>query len=765
MLVFQAHAQLYDGSLTGVVTDPSGAVIAGAKVTLTDLGKGYKHTAVSDAQGRYLLRLLPPSSYRLSVEATGFRTYSQDRIKVDVTENVTVDARLALATAALTVQVTGAAPQISAQDATTGQEVNQVFISNLPLIGRELLDLTFLAPGVNPAPGNTYGSLAGEWYGTNFVSNGGRNASADVLVDGASATGYEQNTGAQIPLYHPSPDAVQEFKVEQNNFSAELGYSGSTVVNEITKSGTNHIHGSVYEFFRNSVLDANNWFNPTNSAIPGLRYNDFGATVGGPIRKNKTFFFVDYEGSRQRQNSGTITAGVPSTAERNGDFGELCGYAGGTFNNAGECLEGSGINATDVGQLWDPYSSVYNSADAGPVRSAFIPFNNLANYQSAGNPNLPAGFQPSAVPGNLIDPVAQKMMSYFPLPNNLTGGQNGTYSPYINWAGVGTNLSDHDQIDIRVDQQFNQKNTLSVRFSWGRNPNRAAQAFDNPLDPHGAGPQGFNPRAFALNDSHVFSANTLLNVSYGFARLLHHVPGVPAGYSGFDPVTTLGFPAYIESSGFKVAPAVLVEGSYANAGYGLASIGTQPYSLQRYSQETHHLTGAISHVHGPHELKFGAEMRVHRVNSTQPGDPDGQFNYDHTATDQMPGDGSGDAMASFLTGFMGPGGYGQYEFPDAPATLNYANAFYALDNWKVTPTLTLNLGLRYEIEIPRTERYNKMEWFNPTVVSSLSGAAVVANCVPDQGLLVLQEPCSSLSNLRGGAVYAGNSERHIADIN
>jgi hypothetical protein len=158
-------------------------------------------------------------------------------------------------TAAETVQVTGIAPQISAQDATTGQEVNQVFISNLPLIGRELLDLTFLAPGVNPAPGNTYGSLAGEWTANNFISNGGRNATADVLVDGASATGYEQNTGIQIPLYRPSPDAVQEFKVEQNNFSAELGYSGNTVVNEVTKSGTNQLHGSVYEFFRNSVLE------------------------------------------------------------------------------------------------------------------------------------------------------------------------------------------------------------------------------------------------------------------------------------------------------------------------------------------------------------------------------------------------------------------------------------------------------------------------------------------------------------------------------
>ena len=190
------HAQLYDGSLTGVVADPSGAVIGGARVTLTDIGKGYKHTTVSDAQGRYLLRLLPPSSYRLSVEATGFRAYSQDRIIVDVNQNVTVDVRLAVGTAAETVQVTGIAPQISAQDATTGQEVNQVFISNLPLIGRELLDLTFLAPGVNPAPGNTYGSLAGEW-----TANASSPMGDEMLLRMFSWTGPALPDTSRIPAF------------------------------------------------------------------------------------------------------------------------------------------------------------------------------------------------------------------------------------------------------------------------------------------------------------------------------------------------------------------------------------------------------------------------------------------------------------------------------------------------------------------------------------------------------------------------------------
>jgi hypothetical protein len=753
-LTLPLHAQLYTGSLTGHVTDPTGAMVPNAKVTLTDVGKQYEYRTTTDGQGLYLLRPLPPATYRLAVKAPGFADYTRTSVTLDVNQNATADVRLAVSSIKEEMVVTAEAPLLAAQDATTGQEVNQVFVNNLPLVNREVMDLTFLAPGVNPAPGNTFGSIAGEWTLNNFVSNGNRNATADVLVDGASATGYEQNSGAQIPLYRPSPDAVQEFKVEQNNFSAELGYSGSTVVNMVTKSGTNALHGSLYEYWRSNVLDANNWFNPTDTPLPGLHYNDFGVTVGGPIRKNKTFFFVDYEGNRVRSNSGTMQAGVPSAAERTGDFGELCGEAGGTFATSGPSI---GQCSAAAGQIWDPYSGYYDSTQGGAVRQTYIPFNNMKTYQSAGNPNLNGtGFQLPAKPGNLIDPVAAKMMSYFPLPNNFTSGPNGTYDPYNNWAGSGTNLNDHDQIDVRIDHRFNDKNTLSARFSWGRNPNEAAQAFNNVLDPHSSGPQGFDPRMFALNDAHAFSPNTILTVSYGFARVLHFMKGLESQYPQFDPVTTLGLPAYIEDSGYKVAPDVLVGDNYYNVGYGLASIGYQGWSIQRYAQETHHLIGSVSHVRGRHELKYGAEMRMHRVNSMQPGTPDGMFYYDHTGTEELPSGGSGDAMASFLTGVGGGGSWGQYEFPNAPATQNFQYAGYVLDNWKITDTLTVNLGFRYELEIPRTERRNQMSWFDETAVSPLPALPCFPNA-PDY------EPC--LGTLHGGLVYASNRERHIADIN
>jgi hypothetical protein len=748
-------------------------VVAGATVKLTDVGKQYDYTAQSDAAGRYILRPLPPSTYRLVVEAKGFVPHMQDRVVLDVNQNSTIDVTLRVGAINEKVVVTAEAPQLSAQDATTGQEVNQVFVNNLPLINREIMDLTFLAPGVNPAPGNTFGSIAGEWTGNNFTSKGSRNAQSDVLVDGVSSTGYEQNSAVQIPLYRPSPDAVQEFKVEQNNFSAEIGYSGGTVVNMVTKSGTNQFHGSFYEYWRNQVIDANNWYNDQQHIpLPALRYNDFGVTLGGPIRRNKTFFFVDYEGNRIRSGTGTIQAGVPSQAERNGDFGELCGYAGGTWAqsgpNIGRCVDATGTPQS-AGQLWDPYSGVFNNSLGYAVRSTFIPFNNIATYQSLGNLNLTrTGYQLPATPGNLIDPVAKIMMNGatangftfkgYPLPNNLTGGPGGSYNPYNNWAGSATNLNDHDQIDVRLDQQFNDKNTVSIRFSWGRNPWLAAQAFESPLTPDSGGPANFGPRMFALNGVHTFSPNTVLTVAYGFTRVLHQVSGINKEYPQFDPVTDLGLPPYIESAGYKAAPSIILGDNYAMAGYGSISIGAQYWSIQRYSQETHHVTGSLSHVRGPHEFKFGAEMRVLRVNSSQPGTPDGLFSYDHTSTQQnegLDGDNSGDAMASFLTG-VGTSGWGQYEFPVATAAQNYRNAVYALDNWKVTDKLTLNLGVRYELEIPRTERYNKMSWFDPSAVSPLPPLQCFPN-PPDY------EPC--LSNLHGGLVYASSGERHVADTN
>lgn len=721
-------AQQYTGSITGTVTDPSGAVIPDAQVKVTDEQKGYLFTAATDSVGRYLFRALPPGTYRVSVEARGFTTQDQSGIKLDVNQNVAVDFSMKVGTASQTVEITAAAPVLSTQDAVTGQTVDRKFINDLPLISRSVTDLAFLTPGVTEVDTTCEGCAA-----NNFISNGGRNATADMLLDGVTVTNFEQNSGIQVPTYTPSVDAVEEFTVQQTNFSAEYGFSGGTIVNMVTRSGTNQFHGSLYEFFRNQKLDANNWFNDqAGIPIAELRNNDFGGTIGGPIIRDKTFFFFDYDGTRSRTGS-TNEAGVPSAAERTGNFGELCAYAGGTFNANGLC-------SAAAGQLWDPYTGVYNAALGGPVRSAYIPFNNLATYTSPGSPKL-AGtpYQLPPGPGNLIDPVALKLMQYYPLPNLNVG--TSAYNPYTNWIGSGSNQNTNDQYDIKIDHRFSDKDLLSVKYSRQGSLYHGFNCYGNLADPCTSGPSDSTAHLAAINLTHTFSPTVLLNLSYGFTRGAVFTHSIAGDYKNLDPVKILGMPQYIDTSGVPFIPAIYLNSSYTQP-TGLNSIGTQPWSYLRQGQETHHLLGTLSWVRGQHELKFGGEWRVHRDNFTQPGVPAGIYYYDFTGTSEFPFSGGGDPLASFLIGNGGPGTSslgGEYEIPNLVSTQSFQAGGFVQDNWKVNKKLTLNIGMRYDLDFPRTERYNRMNGLDPSVVSPLQ--------VP------------GLGTLHGGEIFASPSNR------
>ncbi|PYU97242.1 MAG: hypothetical protein DMG08_00010 [Acidobacteria bacterium] len=289
-----ALGQAYSGSLTGVIKDPSGAVVPAAEVKLTDANKGYSLDVKSDELGRYLLRSLPPGTYRLSIVASGFRAYVQQGIVLDVGQNASIDVALQLGEQSDTVQVSGEAPLLQTEDAATGQTLNRTFVNDLPLIGRYVLDLAYLTPGITRPVGTGYGVAE---QGNNFVANGGRSSSNDVLIDGVTVNLFGQHGGITSTIDIPSVDAVQEFKV-QSNFSADVtGFSGATTVNMVIRSGTNSLHGSAWEFLRNNVLTANNWFNNrAGVSLPARRYNQFGINAGGPIRKDKTFFF----GSKRR---------------------------------------------------------------------------------------------------------------------------------------------------------------------------------------------------------------------------------------------------------------------------------------------------------------------------------------------------------------------------------------------------------------------------------------------------------------------------------
>jgi hypothetical protein len=718
------HAQVFSSSITGLVTDASGGVIPSAQAVLTDEDKGFTFRTATGSDGRYVLRNLAPGRYKLGVTAPGMRAFTSTVLTLDVGQNAQQDVRLEVQGSVETVSVAGSAPLLQTQDASTGQIVNQKFINDLPLTSRSVFNLAQLSPGVTQAPGGSFGLNAGA---TNFISNGGRNSTADIVMDGVSQTNQENNSGITTALYTPPVDAVEEFKVQQNTYSADIGFGGNTVINVVTKSGTNQYHGSAYEFLQNSALNSNNWFNNQNGAkISPKKQNQFGGTIGGPIRKDKFFFFADYQGTIAR-STGTARAGVPSVAERTGDFGELCGRAGGSFDSAGRCSAANG-------QLWDPMSSTYSSSAGGAVRSAYIPFNNLATYMSPGNANLNGTpYVLPARPGNLIDPVAYKMMQYFPLPNVAVG--TPSYNPLNNWIGVNGSRSTDNRYDVKMDYRIDDKSLLTGRFSQSISNSEGVNCFGNIADPCTQGPNDSHSYSSNLGYNRTFSPTLVLNVTLGYVRSFSFTHGIATDFPDFSPVTTLGMPQYILTSGFVASPNVTFGNGYQAV--SSQNLGSQTFSILHYPLDTWDLNVNLNKIKGNHELKFGYNGRLHIISFLQVGYPEGQFSFAQTGTSQTPASGTGgDPLASLLIGF--PQGGSGYGIDVAVTTKNFAHAFYLQDNWRVTDKLTLNLGLRYELTLPRTERYNRMSWVDPNATSPLQVAG--------------------LPQLKGGLVFASDNQ-------
>jgi hypothetical protein len=718
LVVLPLRAQNFTATVTGTVTDPSGAVVPGAKVTLTNTGNGFSFYATANGAGIYVAPNLRPDTYNLRVEAKGFEAYSQSGITLEVNQTATVNATLKVGSALQMVQVTAAAPILEAQHAQLGQTITGTLVRELPLVGRDVQELITLAPGVVPAPGGGC-TVCGGGGALISISYGLRYDQMDVTVDGVSTAGPDYEIHDQE--YEPSVDAVQEFKIEQNNFSADKGFSGNTIVSMVMRSGTNRFHGSLYEFVRNNVFDANNFFsNESGAPIPPLHWNDFGGTVGGPIKKNKAFFFFDYEGTRE-SSLAVHSAGVPDPAELAGDFNELCGEAhgpapGATFNAQGMC-------SNPAGQLWDPYSGFYVPG-VGVVRNTIIPFNNMATYQSPGADLAGSGLSLPAQAGNVINPINQKIMKYYPAPNVGVPG-SPTYNPYDNFLSSGASVSNHNQFDIKVDYMLNDTTHLTGHYSkvwWNTS---SPFCWDNPGDPCNTGPTVSPPYSgeVELSVTHNFGSNKLFTLTYGFTRNGWIDPGDTTSYfASFNAVTALGEPAYMnDDKGIKGLPSLISYNSpYLSATANGYMVGPQGYQIARVTRENHDLLGSFDWIRGSHDIKFGAEMRIFRQNSWDPGIPNGDFTFDQFgSTSQNPTTG-GDMMAGLLSGVSTDGG-GGFEVDTAPAELAKNFSLYIQDNWRATSKLTVNIGVRYDLQFPQTERFNQSTYFDPSVASPLDG--------------------------------------------
>ena len=649
----------FEAQVRGVVRDASGGSISGAKVTITDIATNISNSIVTDERGTYIFNGLRPATYVVKAEMAGFRPEEAKNVVLQVSQHTSVDFALQVAGVETSIAVEDVAPKLDTGSAEIGTTITGQYTREMPLYGRSYFGLVFLSGGVTEAAGN--GTRDSYPSGTNFISNGQRNATAEVRFDGAPISAPEQGEGGNSNVYYtPSVEVIQEFKVENNSFSAEYGNNGGTVLNILMKQGGNRVHGSGWWFGQRDAFDANDFFsNQAGIEKPPHVHDQYGGSISGPIKKNKTFFLFDFEKQRDI-GSSQVVANVPTTLQRNGDFSQTM-----TFDENG--------NLAPV-VIYDP-----RSIDANGNRQAF--------------PN-------NKIPSALIDPVAKKLLDFFPEPN--VQGQAGTN--YNNYRKNVQSSYDAYQFDVRGDHQFNDNNHIGLRYSREHALNPVSTTFVNDAyeyktDVHNA----------------VVDYNWTINPRLLYTGRLSLDRAVAPGITNYPSLTSVGFPGSLAANGLTRMPMIEFDQTYSNL-FDQCCVDTNfAHTLLTYSS-------ALSWAKGSHSLKFGGEQRTFFNNFWQPDNPTGLFSFGPDATNQQPGNGvvtQGDGFASLLLGY-GDNSTGPLNLKPPVADKSKETAFYIQDDWKVNSKLTLNLGLRYEWSTSYTERYNRSSFSDFTDSSGVT---------------------------------------------
>ncbi len=656
--------QVSTGSVVVNVLDQSGAAVPGASVALKNEATEESLGAESNEQGVARFVSVRPSTYSLAVTAGGFRQFQQAGLTVHVAESINLTAEMEVGAVTEVVEVVGAAPLLQTESGELGQVVEERKIRELPLNGRNPFALAALAPGV--APGQNFGN--NPLLLSNLGINGGRGGATEILIDGSSATVPENSPGTYATAVMPSVDRIQEFKVQTNSFSAEFGRTAGGVMNVVIKSGSNEFHGSAYEYVRNSRLDANNFFlNRAGRDLGVFQRNQFGFTLGGPVIRNRTFFFGGYEGLRQRVQQ-TRAATVPVADQIDGDFST-------TLNRAGRPVT-----------IYDPFSTRPGPGGSGPVREP-VPNN--------------------AIPASRIDPVAARAVALYPSPN-LPGTGPARINNFI---AAGSGATDDDNLDVRLDHRYTDSHTTSFRWSY-RDYGDVRPNFYGTIGQPGAAAIPRPGRSAAWRHNWTLRPNVLSDISVSYSDLFTRRQSHSFGTNINE---ALGLPRELAAlSDNRGLTTFVVPGFGALGESFLARFRLQSYGLQY----------KLSWVRGQHTLKLGHETRINRTHFFQGQDPAGQFNFSPAFT-QGPDPTRGSAIAgnSIASLLFGTPASGFATHDEAISTHSPYVAWYVQDDFKVTPAFTLNFGLRYSLDWPRSERYDRLSVFNPTVASPLSGPA------------------------------------------
>src|SRR5438128_2988030 len=659
-----AWAQKDAGSIVGTVRDQSGAVVSHAKVTVADVERGTSLDTATNDSGEYVASPLRVGRYTVTVEHRGFKKAVTVPVNLDVQQRISLDVTLQVGQISESVEVTGAAPLLETETSELGQVVDNKRVANLPLNGRNFAQLALLTAGTAPSePG------ARDEGGYGVSANGARSLQNNFLLDGV-------DNNSNLPdllnetnyVIQPSVEALEEFKVQTNAYSAEFGRGNGAIINATIKSGTNQFHGSVYEFLRNEKLDGKNFFDDPATPIAPYKQNQFGFTFGGPIARNRTFFFVDYEGLRIRQ-AQTLTSTVPTDAQRSGDFSDQLDL---TQQTGTDCLG----HPTFVGEIFDARSAGNGCGVA---------------FQYDGS-----GMTINAILQSQLDPLALAITQLFPLPNVNGNGFNFLSNP--------VRKETRNNFDVRVDQKYTENDYGFFRFSYEDQPSVIPGPFDTTNGDGGGFFGGIEDnayRSFATSWTHLFRPELSNEFRLGYHRI-----NSPPNHINFNKTSEqlLGIP-------FPAIPNVPDNGGLPQLTFSdVSQIGSPTFLPSHEIQNSYSLLDNLSWVHGGHAIKLGTEIRAEEFTIFQPAAPRGTLDFGPVFTDNPAAQGNGGSgFASFLIGLSDGGSINNLHNIDYHRPVY---AFYVQDDWKVTPKLTLNLGLRYELFTTVKERHNQMATFD-----------------------------------------------------
>jgi hypothetical protein len=712
------HAQSTYGSISGVVTDPSGAAIPGAQVTLTNLSTTDKRTQPANDNGQFTFVNLFQGQYRIDIEKQGFKHFVRPSVVVEVQQDTHIDAAMQVGQVSETVEVTSETPLLQTETSSLGQVVDERKADELPLNGRNIFNLITVSPAA-VAQGGSGGSPVGQnpfSWGNYQIGGSFANQGAEYLDGQPLNIGY-----INLPIIIPTQDSVGEFKVQYSNLGAEWGKFSGGVTNLSTKSGSNRFHGSAYEYFRNKVLNANEYFNKQSelangqpNEAPPWTQNQYGFQFGGPVIKDKTFFYVSWEQYRQRTGS-PFTTTVPQPAMLTGDFSSLCtdsvaqGGAGGTLGANGQC-------SVAGGQIFDPYS--VNAATG--VRQT--PYGLDPNNTSCAGNCIPSSEFSTA--------TTVLWQKYFPSPN-LPGDVNN----YLSVAPGGGNTN---EFVARGDQNLGSNTRLFGRFAY-------FGLLDLPSNPLGTGlcddrcAEKYHSKLLVFDVNHSFTPTTILDVNFGGTRFVYGRNPLLAGYD----LTQLGWPSTYNTPPSSMRTPPTPAFPFPN------DVGkTQGNSAIGDHNTQYNITPAMTLIRGKHTIQTGAQFEYGYDNYFQTNIASGAFAFGGNWTTSTGGanliTNPNFAFADFLLGLsQNEGNFvnqteGVAQVPAQTKGLQVYRALYADDTWHLTPKFTLNLGLRYELQGTWSDAYGRLSYWDPlaTNATATGCGGTVGSACPGDAFLV-----------------------------